>query len=852
AILAKCLENMGRSLDAFVVSTRPLARFQVPLSEEDSDPFFSSPVPSNLGADASIADPLGRPPGQFLDFIRAQNLSDTELRASRGLMRYVIETQAGKVPHLQTATHLNAAQTMKIDSFTFRSLEILESMTASSTTSRATGGNLIHIIDHTQTKAGSRMLSEYLRAPLTSIPELNERLDLVQLFFDSPDLLHRTRTILRDARDAQRAVQKLSLGYGGPADLLDIASALEAVTQIRELGLGHLNRLTQTSGYSPDKTIIGGDTAGSNRENIRPSTEAPHRLFKGIVSLDGLVQVIRNHIHPDAPRRVNGRGFIQGSSSSALNRLHNDLAKLESDLGKLELLLRTRFSSNSLKLIMQTGSRSYIEVSPRDAKSIVTDPEFEVFQTLRGKHRFLYKPWMLLAEYIQATNEAIFQEEMALYQSVLGQVLHQSQRVVGNCRSLAQIDVAASCAHLARDFGYTRPVFRTDQPGLFRIQDGRHPVVENNLRRKSRHFISNDCHLDSERPTALLTGPNMGGKSTFLRQNAIIAILAQIGSFVPARLAELSIIDRVFSRVGASDNLAENQSTFMVEMAETAHILTHATSQSLVIVDEVGRGTSTVDGLAIAYATLVRLARDIGCRSLVATHYHELTDLAGISPMLATAEPLLPPPSVTSRAAQSTPSAPTPSGEHHHPELPELPTLPNIQFLNTSIYTDPQGHFSFVHKVLPGVSRESHGIQVAQLAGFPEEALKIARALVKLQLQQQQLQPPIGSASSQPDIPRFNPLSLQQPSISALPSYPRPPLSPSIPLPILSSPMISTTPVFGSVCLDPQPPKSAEEIKKLAQYCALTKLIQSIDPNQLTARQAMNVIFDAKDLLQSS
>ncbi|RKP33805.1 muts domain V-domain-containing protein, partial [Dimargaris cristalligena] len=635
AILAKCLENMGRSLDAFVVSTRPLARFQVPLSEEDSDPFFT--------------DPLGRPPGQFLDFIRAQNLSDTELRASRGLMRYVIETQAGKVPHLQTATHLNAAQTMKIDSFTFRSLEILESMTASSTTSRATGGSLIHIIDHTQTKAGSRMLSEYLRAPLTSIPELNERLDLVQLFFDSPDLLHRTRTILRDARDAQRAVQKLSLGYGGPADLLDIASALEAVTQIRE-----------------------------------PSTEAPHRLFKGIVSLDGLVQVIRNHIHPDAPRRVNGRGFIQGSSSSALNRLHNDLAKLESDLGKLELLLRTRFSSNSLKLIMQTGSRSYIEVSPRDAKSIVTDPEFEVFQTLRGKHRFLYKPWMLLAEYIQATNEAIFQEEMALYQSVLGQVLHQSQRIVGNCRSLAQIDVAASCAHLARDFGYTRPVFRTDQPGLFRIQDGRHPVVENNLRRKSRHFISNDCHLDSERPTALLTGPNMGGKSTFLRQNAIIAILAQIGSFVPARLAELSIIDRVFSRVGASDNLAENQSTFMVEMAETAHILTHATSQSLVIVDEVGRGTSTVDGLAIAYATLVRLARDIGCRSLVATHYHELTDLAGISPMLATAEPLLPPPS---------------------------------------------GHFSFVHKVLPGVSRESHGIQVAQLAGFPEEALQIARAL---------------------------------------------------------------------------------------------------------------------------
>ncbi|KAJ1656461.1 MutS protein 1 [Dispira simplex] len=571
--------------------------------------------------------------------------------AGHALTRYVTETQAGKPLHLQTSTHYNSQQVMRIDNYTLRSLELLESMTTG-----LKAGSLVQAIDHTKTKAGSRLLAEYLRSPLTSVEPINERLDLVEYFHKAPDLLHCVQSILRTARDAQRAIQKLSLGYGGPQDLLDIASALEAGSQVRE-ACGEL---------SPDRNPLA-------------------KWFDALDPLHVLVKSIRQHIHFDAPRRVQVYGFLIADSSDSLAKLHQQLRTLEQETDTLQVTLQTQNSLNSVKLISSGGSRHYLEMTARDAKAISHHPSFQVYQTLKGKHRYSYAPWTRLADQIHDTKQQIFEEEISLYQGLVRDALLHRSTIVTNSRILAQIDVATSFAQLARDFNYVRPTF-TSAPGVCRIVGGRHPVVEMTLRARNRHFIHNDCDLDPIYPTALVTGPNMGGKSTFLRQNAIIITLAHIGSFVPAISAELSPVDRLFSRVGASDNLAEEQSTFMVEMRETAHILQHMTPQSFVIMDEVGRGTATTDGMAIAYAALFELAQRVGCRSIMATHYHELTDWA-----------------------QST--------------------MPRMRYLCTSVYTDESGAFSFIHKVLPGISRQSHGLQVAQLAGFPPSALATARQM---------------------------------------------------------------------------------------------------------------------------
>ncbi|KAJ1948862.1 MutS protein 1, partial [Dispira parvispora] len=325
------VETAFRIHDRYVITPKPLAWFR---SEESPEPKESVP---------SV------PPGSTE---RSTTTTGIEQLAGHALTRYVTETQAGKTLHLQTSTHYNPQQVMRIDNYTLRSLELLESMTTG-----LKAGSLVHAIDHTKTKAGSRLLAEYLRSPLTSVDLINERLDLVEYFHKAPDLLHCVQSILRTARDAQRAIQKLSLGYGGPQELLDIASALEAGSQVKE-------------------------ACGTLSTQQNPLA----KWFDAIDPLHVLVKSIRQHIHFDAPRRVQGYGFLIADSSDSLVKLHQQLRTLEQEMGTLQETLQTQNGLNSVKLISSGGSRHYLEMTARDAKAISHNPSFEVYQTLKGKH----------------------------------------------------------------------------------------------------------------------------------------------------------------------------------------------------------------------------------------------------------------------------------------------------------------------------------------------------------------------------------------------------------------------------------------------------------------------------------
>ncbi|KAJ1911515.1 MutS protein 1 [Tieghemiomyces parasiticus] len=788
-VLTPLIQSAFTTNDPYVTFTaKPLALFRTPWSDREGMALeagsaatvspATSATPSSAITSTTTTDPITAAKETAPNvnaFIRNLDLTDAEQSATWALLRYVAETQVGKFPRLQTSTRYNPVHTMRVDSYTLRSLEILESLTTGTKV-----GSLIHTIDQTRTKAGSRLLAEYLRSPLTSVSALNERLDLVQRFYDRPDLLFRTRDILGSARDAQRAIQKLSLGYGGPADLLVVASALEAASQITRLCAPVFNETLTSQPATPPREG-GGDLTPGN---------SPCDLLARMVPLDDMAADIRRYLGEEAPKRVSQHGFINPRACPVLTQLHTELAGLEQAEADLEDSLCTELGVTSLQLVIGAGTRGYVEMTAREGKRFEESQqlmlevdegrgeppmeEMTVFQKLRSKYRYLHPRWTHLAERLQALRSRILDEEIALYQDLVHRVLDRSFSVVTNCRVLAQIDVAASFAQVACDFGYTRPTLLAE-PDVFDVRGGRHPVVEMNLRRRSsRNFISNDCRLTADCPTILLTGPNMGGKSTFLRQNAILVILAQIGSFVPAHTARLSIVDRLFSRVGASDNLAGDQSTFMVEMSETAHILHHATPRSFVIMDEVGRGTATADGLAIAYAALWTLARRIRCRSLVATHYHELTDM------------------ITDTGGDVK------GGDESHAD--------GLAFYHTSLFTDEEGHFSFVHKVLPGISRRSHGIQVAQLAGFPADALALAREV----MQQQTLPSSATAAAVEAPTPWS---AIAPPPVG----FATPPLS------------------------DPEASRDHERLEQIK------RILLPVDTEQLTARQAINLIFDLKE-----
>ncbi len=532
---------------------------------------------------------------------------------------------------------------MEIDPATRRNLELVRGLDG------RRDGSLLAIIDRTLTGPGARLLAERLAAPLTDRSAIERRLDLVQLFVERTALREKVREALRRTPDVERALQRLSVGRGGPRDLLALRDGLDSAEALAAV-LG-----AEPEALAPPPAPLGEIVSASS--NHRP-----------------LIAALSAALTDEPPLFARDGGFIRAGYRAELDEQRTLRDDSRKTVAGLEAKYRAASAVPSLKIRHNNMIGYHIEVTATHADKLdLTALGFTRRQSMSNATRFSTAELADLETRIGRAADQALALELAIFEALVAEVMAVSSAVASAGRALAALDVAAALAELAASGNYVRPVL-ADEP-QFTISGGRHPVVEAALLRQGGSgFVPNDCELGPDRRLWLLTGPNMAGKSTFLRQNALIAVMAQAGSFVPAKSATVGIVDRLFSRVGAADDLARGRSTFMVEMVETAAILNQATAKSLVILDEIGRGTSTFDGLSIAWATLEHLHDINKCRALFATHFHEL---GALKERLAALAPY------------------------------------------TMRVKEWQNQVVFLHEVAPGAADRSYGIHVAQLAGLP-------------------------------------------------------------------------------------------------------------------------------------
>ena len=577
------------------------------------------------------------------------SFSRAELAAAGGLLAYLDHAGKGALPFLQPPVRRTLQDHMMIDAATRESLELTR------TASGNRSGSLLDVIDRTVTGAGARLLAADIGAPLLDRAAIEARLDLVRHFTEDSAARDAMRSALRSLPDIGRALGRLAAGRGGPRDLGALRDGLNEARLLRE-------RWGRTPGL-------------------------PALFTELLPRLDGhgaLVDQLNRALVPTPPIDSGQGGYITEGYDAALDALRHTGGSGRRDIAALEARYREATGISGLK-IKHNGVLGYhIEVAARYADPLmVADSGFTHRQTLAGVVRFNAPELHDIAMQVTQSGAHAIAAEAAHFEELTAAALARAQAIADSAEALARLDVAAALAERAVEGGWCAPRFAS-QP-CFEVEGGRHPVVEAALGKSGVRFVANDCSLGEAARLWLVTGPNMGGKSTFLRQNALIAVLAQAGSFVPAASARLGLVDRLFSRVGASDNLARGRSTFMVEMVETAAILAQATPDSLVILDEVGRGTSTYDGLAIAWAVVEAVHEINRCRCLFATHYHELTRLAETLDSLSL----------------------------HHVRA-----------------TEYKGDLVLLHEVAGGPADRSYGIAVGRLAGLPPPVLARAKAVL--------------------------------------------------------------------------------------------------------------------------
>jgi DNA mismatch repair protein MutS len=587
-------------------------------------------------------------------------LSRLELTAAAACITYVERTQIGKRPPLSPPTREPAGATLAIDAATRANLELMR------TQSGERRGSLIGAIDRTVTVAGARLLSQRLAAPLTDWQAIGHRLDAVGLFVSEADLRADLRSRLAAAPDLARALARLVVGRGGPRDLAAIRDGLRAAAELAE-------RLAS----APQVAEIAEAAAALQRPDPAVAAELAAALAD------------------DLPLFKRDGGFVGAHYHGPLD----ETRALRDESRRVVAALQARYADETqirtLKIRHNNVLGYFVEVTAQHGDRLMSPPWNATFihrQTLAGQVRFTSTELGGLEAKIANAADRALGLELEIFERLSAQVVAAAEDIKAAAHALAAVDVAAALATLAVERSYVRP--EVDASRDFVIAGGRHPVVEQALARdggeKSHAFVANDCDL-SPPPGAgagriyLVTGPNMAGKSTYLRQNALIALLAQMGSFVPARQARIGVVDRLFSRVGAADDLARGRSTFMVEMVETAAILNQASERSLVILDEIGRGTATFDGLSIAWAAIEHLHETNRCRALFATHFHELTALAA--------------------------------------KLTRL-------FNATMRVKEWQSDVVFLHEVVAGSADRSYGIQVAKLAGLPAAVIERAKLVL--------------------------------------------------------------------------------------------------------------------------
>jgi DNA mismatch repair protein MutS len=585
----------------------------------------------------------------FGDFSRA------EVAACGALLDYVELTQAGKRPALVPPRRERADGTMEIDPATRRNLELVKSLDG------RRDGSLLATIDRTLTGPGARLLAERIAAPLTDRAEIERRLDLVQLFVERPAVRERVREALRRTPDIERALQRLSVGRGGPRDLAALRDGLDLGEQ-----------LAQSLRAEP--------------EALLPPPAPLAEIVMCCSDHGATVAALAEALADEPPLLVRDGGFVRPGYRPELDEQRTLRDDSRKTVAGLEAKYRTATGVPSLKIRHNNMIGYHIEVTATHADKLdLAALGFTRRQSMSNATRFSTAELADLETRIGRAADQALALEMAVFEELVAKVTAVSASIAAAGRALASLDVSSALAELAASSNYVRPML-TDDPA-FAIEGGRHPVVEAALARQNgAGFVPNDCYLGTERRLWLLTGPNMAGKSTFLRQNALIAVMAQAGAFVPAKAATIGIVDRLFSRVGAADDLARGRSTFMVEMVETAAILNLAGPRALVILDEIGRGTATFDGLSIAWAAIEHLHEVNRSRALFATHYHELTALAD-----------------------------------------RLPRLRNV----TVRVKEWKGDVIFLHEIASGSADRSYGIQVAKLAGLPPAVVARAREVLR-------------------------------------------------------------------------------------------------------------------------
>ena len=564
-----------------------------------------------------------------------------EIAALGALVGYVALTQKGRTPILAPPRRVVPEQVMTIDAATRRNLELTRSMSGEG------GPTLLGTIDRTLTSAGARALADRLAQPLTDPGEIGRRLDLVDALVAAPDLRAKLRAGLRHCPDLARALGRLGLGRGGPRDLSALRQGLLTAGILRA-------------------AIAGGD-GFALPDGFRV-------LARGLGHHTVLVDRLTRALASELPLNARDGGFIAAGFTAELDELRALRDASRRHVAALQARYQETAGVAALKIRHNNVIGYYIEVPAAHAPKLGTD--FIHRQTMAGAMRFATTELADLETRISGAAEKALALELALFADLTAEATGCAREIAEAAEATALLDVYAALAEVAVERRYVRPV--VDDGLAFRISQGRHPVVE---ALADKAFVGNDCDLSPQRRTWLVTGPNMAGKSTFLRQNALIAVLAQMGAFVPAEAAHIGVVDRLFSRVGAADDLARGRSTFMVEMVETAAILNQAGPRSLVILDEIGRGTATYDGLAIAWATLEHLHGVNRSRALFATHYHELNAL-------------------TERLAGL---------ESHSMRVKEW-----------------GGEVVFLYQVGQGAADRSYGLHVARLAGLPPPV--IARA----------------------------------------------------------------------------------------------------------------------------
>ena len=588
---------------------------------------------------------------------------DEATTAAGVLIQYLQETQRGTLDQIKTLQAYTTSDYMVLDAATRRNLELTETLRA-----RRTKGSLLGVLDQTVTAMGGRLLRHWIARPLLDIERLERRLDQVESLFVDGALRTQVREALRDASDVERLTNRIIIGKAGPRELLSLKDTLQMIPALRGYLIGQEQALKDLA-YRLD-----------------PVEEATDLIARAIVD--------------DPPATLNTIGAIRDGYSPELDQIIRDSAAARQYINSLEEVERERTGIKSLKVSYNKVFGYYIEVTKANTDMVPDD--YIRKQTLVNAERYITPEMKEVEVRLNNAEEEIHTLEVDLYLDLLRRLASYSEDLLATARALARLDVVAGLAEVAARNAYVRPALTNED--VLEIRGGRHAVVEQLL--IGERFVPNDTHFDDAQRIHLITGPNMSGKSTYLRQVALIVLLAQIGSFVPADDATIGLVDRIFTRIGAQDEIHAGQSTFMVEMVETALILQQSTRRSLIILDEIGRGTSTYDGLAIARAVVEYLHSHprMGGKTLFATHYHELTELENF--------------------------------------------LPSV--INYNVAVAERGNtIAFLHSIRPGKADKSYGIHVAQLAGVPEGVVqRAAEILVELEAQHN-----VWSIEPDPDAP---------------------------------------------------------------------------------------------------